>query len=116
MIYAGLNNLNGQSIFDMEHIRQSVRDVLLTPLGTRIQRRDYGSFIPQLIDAPLNDASRQRVMAATVMALVKWEPRIRVSKVLINQNGASLTIDLSAIHKATSKDVALSIPLLGAGA
>lgn len=27
------------------HLRQSIADILLTPIGTRIQRRDYGSYI-----------------------------------------------------------------------
>ncbi|MBY0445834.1 MAG: GPW/gp25 family protein [Burkholderiales bacterium] len=74
---AGLNKHNGHAIDDLAHIQQSVADVLTTPLGSRLMRRDYGSEIPALIDQPLNGATRLRVMAATATALKKWEPRIR---------------------------------------
>uniref|UniRef100_UPI0026076D20 ATPase domain-containing protein n=1 Tax=uncultured Sphingobium sp. TaxID=316087 RepID=UPI0026076D20 len=31
-----------------------VRDILTTPIGSRLMRRDYGSLIPELIDQPAN--------------------------------------------------------------
>ncbi len=77
----GMNILTGERITDVNHIRQSVSDILTTRIGTRIKRRTYGSLIPELIDQPNNDATRLRVMAATVMAIILWEPRIMVNKV-----------------------------------
>lgn len=77
----GMNAATGRALDDIEHIQQSVRDILTTPLGSRVMRRDYGSLLPDLIDAPLNDATLLQAYAATIMALIRWEPRIRVTAV-----------------------------------
>lgn len=42
-LYSGMNNTSGKAITDIDHLRQSVRDILLTPQGSRIARREYGS-------------------------------------------------------------------------
>ena len=52
-----MNRFTGEKITDeTAHIKQSIADILLTPIGSRIQRRDYGSRIPELIDRPMNHA------------------------------------------------------------
>lgn len=112
---AGMNALTGQRIDDIEHIRQSIADILMTPLGSRLQRREYGSLIPELIDQPFNGVTRMRLMSATVMALLRWEPRIKLSRVNI-QMGArpgAVIIDLIAARKDGPRggQIQLSIPL-----
>ena len=44
--YLGMNSQTGLSISEVEHIRQSVRDILVTPIGSRVMRREYGSADP----------------------------------------------------------------------
>ncbi|MBR7309711.1 baseplate assembly protein, partial [Klebsiella pneumoniae] len=48
--YLGMNSQTGLSISEVEHIRQSVRDILVTPVGSRVMRREYGSLLSQMID------------------------------------------------------------------
>lgn len=93
MTYTGMNAVTGRSLTDLEHIRQSWRDILTTPLGTRVMRRDYGSLIPELIDQPMNGVTRLRVMSAAVASLVRWEPRTRISAVRL-EVGADGSLDL----------------------
>lgn len=76
-----MNRQSGRSIGTLDHLRQSMADVLTTPLGSRVMRREYGSQIPDLIDQPLNGATTLLVYAATAMALMRWEPRVRLSRV-----------------------------------
>lgn len=80
----GMNKQTGRRISDIDHIRQSVADILMTPIGTRVMRRDYGSLLSELIDHPGNDANNLRMMAASVMALSKWETRISIGRVGIS--------------------------------
>ncbi|MHA6894786.1 GPW/gp25 family protein [Ralstonia pseudosolanacearum] len=75
----GMNKTTGRALSDQGHIGQSVADILSTPIGSRVMRRDYGSAVPDLIDQPLNPATRLRAMSAAVSALVRWEPRIRIA-------------------------------------
>ncbi|EFB70328.1 hypothetical protein PROVRUST_08539, partial [Providencia rustigianii DSM 4541] len=39
MKYQGMSRIDGTAISDIEHIRQSVRDILITPIGSRVIRR-----------------------------------------------------------------------------
>lgn len=76
---SGMDAATGRRLDGLDHIRQSIRDILTTPVGSRVMRRDYGSLVPELIDHPANAANRLRLMAATVMAVMRWEPRVKVT-------------------------------------
>ena len=58
----GINQRDGTLLSDEAHLRQSITDILTTPLGSRVLRRDYGSRLYELIDAPI---SRQTVSDPT---------------------------------------------------
>lgn len=75
----GMNAQTGQRLDGIDHIRQSVADIITTPIGSRIMRRDYGSLVPELLDRPLNDALLMQVYAATVIAVARWEPRLQIT-------------------------------------
>jgi phage baseplate assembly protein W len=60
----------------LANIRQSIQKILSTPVGTRIMRREFGSLLPDLVDAPINERTRLLVMSATATAVIRWEPRI----------------------------------------
>lgn len=113
-----MNRETGAAIDTVEHIAQSMTDVLSTRLGTRVMRREYGSLLPELVDHPFNDTTRLRVYAATVMALMRWEPRISLSRVQFLgatlQGQSFLDIDGSIVD--TNEPLSLSVPLkLGGG-
>jgi phage baseplate assembly protein W len=85
----GVNNRTGKALDGMEHLKQSVQDILTTPLGTRVMRREYGSRLFELIDAPINSSTIINIVSATTAALAKWEPRILVERVLIDDADAT---------------------------
>ena len=49
----GINAHTGQALSGIDHLRQSIRDILTTRIGTRVMRRDYGSRLPTLVDNPM---------------------------------------------------------------
>lgn len=71
----------GKAIDGTEHLSQSIADILTTPIGSRVMRRDYGSLLPELIDQPFNGATQMKLYGATATALMRWEPRIRLTKI-----------------------------------
>lgn len=79
--WRGMNRFTGQRISESQHISQSIQDILTTPLGSRVMRRDYGSAIFELIDQPQSAAVKLQLMAAAVIALTRWEPRIRITEI-----------------------------------
>lgn len=95
-LYSGMNNTSGKAITDIDHLRQSVRDILLTPQGSRIARREYGSLLSALIDQPQNPALRLQVMSAVYVALSRWEPRLALDSITINSHfDGSMVVELS---------------------
>ena len=79
----GMNRNTGKEIGGVEHLRQSIVDILTTPLGSRVMRRNYGSRLHELIDAPLNQQTIAAFYAAVADALILWEPRLRLQQVTL---------------------------------
>lgn len=112
-----MNRQTGTAITTLEHIRQSMADILTTRIGSRVMRRDYGSQLVDLIDHPGNQATRLRAYAAITMSLMRWEPRVRISRVQLStataQGQFELTVDATVID--SNEQQSISIPLsLGA--
>ncbi len=82
----GMSRTLGNLLSSDEHLRQSIFDILMTPLGSRLIRRDYGSLLPFLIDSPINSATKLKLMSAIATAIVKWEPRVKVRSVSLSIN------------------------------
>lgn len=121
MIGAGMNAATGQRLDGLDHIRQSIGKILTTPLGSRIMRRDFGSLLPELIDAPLNARTRLQLMAATAAAVIAWEPRVRPLKIALEigqdlDSASRVLVDLTCTLRdgpRAGQTVTLSIPVAG---
>jgi uncharacterized protein len=96
----GMNTVTGASFAaEVDHIRQSIRDILTTPLGSRVMRRDYGSLLPELIDQPGNAVGVLRLRAATVAAIARWEPRVRITRIDFDHDASGAAIiDFDAVR------------------
>ena len=97
---SGLCRATGAALDGLDHLRQSIADILTTPIGSRVMRRDYGSLLPELIDHPDNGATRVRLMSATAGALMRWEPRLRISRVSLSAANAAgqVLLEIEGTH------------------
>lgn len=94
-----MNRADGRAIVGKEHIRQSVGDILTTPIGSRVMLRSYGSLVPELIDHPDNATTQIRLFAAIASALMRWEPRMRLSRIrVMRERPGRADITLECIH------------------
>ncbi|AUM30238.1 GPW/gp25 family protein [Salmonella enterica] len=108
-LYIGMSRNDGQAITDTDHLRQSVRDILLTPQGSRLARREYGSLLSALIDQPQNPTLRLQIMSAVYVALNRWEPRLTLDSITINGNfDGSMVVELTG-HSNNGAPISLSI-------
>ncbi|ELY2670175.1 GPW/gp25 family protein [Cronobacter sakazakii] len=108
-LYTGMSQGNGRAITDTDHLRQSVRDILLTPQGSRIARREYGSLLSELIDQPQNPALRLQVMSAVYVALSRWEPRLTLDSITISSSfDGSMVVELTG-KRNNGAPVSLSV-------
>lgn len=111
-VYRGMIPQGTGTLSDSEHLKNSVRDILTTPPGSRVMRREYGSLLPDLIDEPMNDTTRLQCMSATVTALARHEPRIALQNVDVNwRAGGRAVVTLSGIITETMQNITFSITL-----
>lgn len=82
----------------LDHIRQSILDIVSTPIGTRVMRPEYGSRVPRLVDQPVTQGWRLSVYTAVAEALHRWEPRVRVDRVRIDAVGPGL-VELAILYR-----------------
>ncbi len=80
----GMDRNTGKAIAGVDHLEQSIADILGTPVGTRLARREYGSLVPQLLDQPNNELGQMRIFAAAAFALLRQEGRARISRVTLS--------------------------------
>lgn len=97
----GLSATTGAPIDGDAHLAQSIGDILTTPIGTRVCRRDYGSLLAELIDQPFNALTRIRLYAATALALRRWETRIALRQVSIAAGDAAGSFVLELVGVRT---------------
>jgi len=111
----GMSATTGKPLAGEAHLQQSVNDILLTPIGTRVGRREYGSELSDLIDQPMTPRTRQRLFAATAMALLRWEPRLRLLGVTlvagVNAGAFVMTLDAQRLDVLPPARTRLEIPL-----
>jgi hypothetical protein len=107
-----MNRSTGTPITTADHIRQSIGDILNTPVGTRVMRRDYGSHVFDLVDAPGNPAGALRVVAAAADAIERWEPRaeLRRGSLRTDANGRAV-LNLDLITTADASPITAEIPV-----
>lgn len=98
----------GKTVEGIEHLRQSIIDILTTPIGSRVMRRDYGSRLFELIDAPVNRETLVDYYAAVAEALDLWEPRIQLQQVDITSAKVG-SIELSITGKYLIDGQAVSL-------
>lgn len=79
----GVDRRTGQPLSGIEHLRQSIEDILSTPLGSRRMRPEYGSKLRRFVDLPVNDGWKSAVQAEVARALGRWEPRLKLERVRV---------------------------------
>ena len=98
----GMSRETGEYLDDLQHLKQSIIDILTTPIGSRVMRRNYGSNLFRLVDSPVNKDLFQQIYAAIAEALDNWEPRIKVEKIQVTEiKESKIKIDLTLIYLIT---------------
>ncbi len=110
--YIGMSRNTGRTITDADHISQSLSDILRTPVGSRVMRRDYGSLLSSMIDQPQTPALELQIKVACYFAVLKWEPRISLSTVTTErQFDGRMIVSLTGEITATGETLSLTIPV-----
>ena len=97
----GMCRHTGKPLAGWDHIRQSLDVIFTTRLRTRLQRREFGSIVPDLQDKPTNPELLLDAYVAIAEAITTFEPRVILNGfrlVSADQNGDALIMtDLTEI-------------------
>lgn len=102
----GIDRANGAAIGGWPHVLQSIGDILTTPIGSRVMRREYGSDLPELVGRPMTQETIIQVYAATATAIATWEPRFELTGVQIAKadHTGALSILISGTYEGDRVD------------
>lgn len=110
----GMNAETGRELTGLEHLKQSIADILNTPIGSRVMLRDYGSRLFELIDAPINRSTVVDIVAETAEALMKWEDRLVVGVVDVTSAVVGrIVLRITGKYKLDGKTVQLDGIVVG---
>jgi phage baseplate assembly protein W len=76
----GTHRDTGERITGIDDVRQSVAEIMRTPLRSRPMRPEFGTDLLGIVDQPMNAAGRALVAGRTVDAIAKFEKRISITK------------------------------------
>lgn len=94
--WIGLDRDDARAIDGIDHLRQSIIDILTTYPGERIMRPEYGSRLRDLIDRPVNAQWLADLYFNVAQAITRWEPRVRVLRVAAAMpSSGHVTVDLT---------------------
>ncbi|MBJ7550740.1 GPW/gp25 family protein [Marinomonas ostreistagni] len=104
----GMNETTGKELDGFEHLKQSIRRLLTTPIGSRVMNRTYGSRLFNLIDQPINPVTQALIYQAVAEALDQWEPRYELEQVSLHRyEQGALTINLVGRYVPTGEQVTI---------
>lgn len=78
-----MSRQDGKELSYMDYLREAIIDVLLTPIGSRVGRRNYGSRLFRLLDSNVTRFLPVQMTNAIADAIMRNLPIVKVEEVKI---------------------------------
>ena len=103
-----LNKNNAGSlkiVTDNDSVEQSINTILLTPVGSRVMLRDFGSRLGDLVFEPLTVGTAIKIRNEIRRAINRWDPRLVLTKVnaTIDGDNSTFYIEIEGYVSGLSK-------------
>jgi phage baseplate assembly protein W len=67
-----------------DNVRDAIRVILMTELGERLMREDFGCGLRRYLFEPNTEATRARIQDSIVNSITRWEPRVTLDTVTVD--------------------------------
>jgi len=119
VVFSDINPDVGESSpYEIVYNETSIQKSILTILGTRKYtrpfRRDFGSYLQDILFDPMDDFTGERIKTEIIKAISTWEPRVTLTKsvVLPDYDNQLYYVQLEfIIPRLNNKSVSLSFNL-----
>ena len=81
-----------------DNIRESIRIILLTERGERVMLPDFGAGLRRFLFEPNTVATRRLIEDEIERALARWEPRIELESVAVEEDPADPDAAVAALR------------------
>lgn len=100
------------------NVRESIRIILMTDQRERIRLPQFGGTLHRFLFEPNTVVTRQRIQDQITTALARWEPRIAVESVVVDEDSgdpqaAVATITYRLVATQVLERVSLTVSLAG---
>ena len=108
-----LNTASGGVVAESggEKLKENIVHILMTRVGERVMRRDYGGGLRELLHDPNNDALRAIVQHQIAKSIGQWEPRVELRQVSVTQQDGTLMADIHYLIRESQQSERVSVPL-----
>nr|WP_180205501.1 GPW/gp25 family protein [Pseudomonas sp. SbOxS1]NYU05614.1 phage baseplate protein [Pseudomonas sp. SbOxS1] len=105
----GMDRRTGQLITGLDRLRQSIEDILTTPIGSRRMLPEYGSKLRRYVDLPVSEGWKSAVQAEVARALGRWEPSLKLERVRVTAVvGGQISLELTGEYLGNAAVVEVS--------
>jgi uncharacterized protein len=94
-----------------EKLKENIIHILLTAVGERVMRPDYGGGMGALVHDPNNDALNAVIQHQIAKSIGEWEPRVLLQSVSVVQEDGALYAHVDYIERRTRQREKVSVPL-----
>lgn len=108
MTSVGIDQDSFRPLVGWEHTKQSILKILMTEIGERVLRRQFGSLLPTMIDKPQNESTILQLYVSVAEALdyrvnadglTLGEPRYHLTAVVFKASpSGQLVLQMSGIY------------------
>jgi phage baseplate assembly protein W len=95
-----------------DKLKENLKHLILTGIGERVMRRDYGGGVWQVVGDPNNDALRAIVQHQIAKTITRFEPRALLQEVVVtedNVGAGTLWVKIRYIDKKRQNTEHLSV-------
>ena len=83
---------------DVVAVKNSIENILSTPIGSRPFQRAYGSKLYFFVHEPMDKITEEDIRVSIIQAIEKWEPRVTIDmkKTAVNRlpDGSGYSVDV----------------------
>lgn len=111
---SGMDPTTGALLSGDAYDDHCIADLLSTPPGTEWMRLEYGWIGFEIIDQPINRATGLLLSSAAALAIARWLPRIKLTKVTVSGDlatGSAIMTVERLRNTASTATTAQTIPL-----
>jgi phage baseplate assembly protein W len=106
----GQVTLSKSDYYEDTHIKESIKQILLTNTGERPMEPEFGSNLKNLLFSPNNTSLNTIAINFAYNALKRWEPRISVTNITLEESYGEILIRIEYIIVATEQPGFVYVP------